>query len=56
MKVDEIITFDDVKKMLGVGRVMAEYYINESGAALPRKKGAPYRVRKSKLLEWLNAV
>lgn len=51
--VPEILTFGDVKKMLGCGHVLAERYIKESGAALPRMKNSPYRVRKEKFIAWL---
>ena len=49
----EILTFEDVKKMLGCGHDIAERYIKESGAALPRMKNSPYRVRKAKFIAWL---
>lgn len=48
-----ILTFEDVKKICGCGHDLAERYIKESKAALPRVKGSPYKVRKDKFMAWL---
>ena len=48
----EVLSIYDIMKMMGVGRKTAEQYARESGALLPRTKGATYRVRKEKFITW----
>lgn len=48
-----LIDFKDAQRLTGCGRASTEVYIKESGAALPRVKNAPYRVKASKLLKYL---
>lgn len=46
------MTIAQIQKECGVGRRTAERYAIESGATLPRVKGAPYKVRREAFTRW----
>lgn len=52
----EIITLNDVKRICNCGYILAERYIKASGAALPRVKNSPYKVRKSVFMAYLEGT
>lgn len=46
------MTIQDVQRELGVGRTLAERYVRQSGAALPRAKREKYVIDREKFLAW----
>ncbi len=54
MKKSDIITYQEILEIYGLGQRTTRRYLNmKSCPVLPRKKGQPYRVIKSKFEEWL---
>jgi len=51
----KLLSIDDVMDLLGVGRATATRIVEQSGAALPRRKGQAYLVVESKLRAYLEA-
>lgn len=49
----ETLTLDDIRKMCGVGRELAERYARQSGALLPRPNRGKYIVVRKTFEEWL---
>jgi hypothetical protein len=49
---NKVMTIADIQKECQVGRRTAERYAIESGATLPRVKGAPYKVRREAFTRW----
>ena len=51
----KLLGIDDVMALLGVGRATATRIVEQSGAALPRRKGQAYLIVESKLRAYLEA-
>lgn len=47
------ISIAEIREKFGIGDRLARRYARESGAVLPRIKGAEYKVRREQFLSWM---
>lgn len=52
-RVNPFITIAEIRQTFGIGDRLARRYARESGAVLPRIKGAEYKIRREQFLSWM---